>query len=83
MGKVIGAWMNGKWGRLTARRIWLRTTDTGYEVQARQGDSDQDSRFWDLPDEATARKLVGDLQQPAGGDPNDGWREITDLYARP
>lgn len=72
-------WFNGRWGR-SARRIWLRTIPGGFEVQARQGDSDQPPRCWHLPDEALARALVADLQQPDGDDRNDGWRDITDLY---
>jgi hypothetical protein len=80
MGEVVGVWFNGRWGRKTARRIWLRRTPTDWEVQARQGDSDQPSRCWGLPTEGLARALVEHLQEPAGDDLNDGWRDVTSLY---
>lgn len=70
----IAVWWNGLWGRLAARRIYLRRTEAGFEVEARAG---EESRFWALPAEELALALVEDLK---AGVPGQQWRDMIDAY---
>jgi len=85
MSEPLGRWWNGKWGRIARRRVDLDRTDEGFQVTARDGDSDGEARVWVLPDEETARRLVADLTEVDPADPLSAqWREMPlSLYQRP
>lgn len=64
---------NNKWGRLARRDILVYEDAGAWTVEAREGDADGRSRWFELPSEDLALDCVRDLITASK---TDGWKEL-------
>lgn len=64
---------NSRWGRLTRMDIFVSEDAGTWWVEAREGDADGMSRWFELPNEDLALNCVRDLITASN---MDGWREL-------